>query len=304
VEALLQEFRYDFAQDNPFVKSPTPFTDALQLYKDGDLSDAILAFEATVLREPTNVEAWRWLGTAHAENDEDKMAIASLLRAVHASPEDLDALLDLGVSFTNELAQSNALNFLTLWIEKHPQYSRISKAITIDEHDRGHFGFQSLHRKVSDMFMMATELNSNDADVHTVLGVLYNLSREFEKAEHHFNRAVELSPENYSLWNKLGATQANSSRNEGSKIAVSAYRRALELKPNYVRAWVNMGISYANQAKYKTSAKYYLKALSQNERADHIWAYLRIAFTCMEREDLIRKAEQRDPKLFLDEFPL
>jgi hypothetical protein len=35
--------------------------------------DAILAFEAAVLREPGNAEAWRWLGTAHAENDEDKM---------------------------------------------------------------------------------------------------------------------------------------------------------------------------------------------------------------------------------------
>jgi hypothetical protein len=38
VEALLQEFRYEFTPDNPFVVSATPFNDALQLYKDGDLS--------------------------------------------------------------------------------------------------------------------------------------------------------------------------------------------------------------------------------------------------------------------------
>ncbi len=44
-------------------------------------------------------------------------------------------------------------------------------------------------------------------------------------------RACKLDPTNYSLWNKLGATQANSSDPRGSEKAVLAYRKALELKP-------------------------------------------------------------------------
>ena len=35
--------------------------------------EAILAFEAEVQREPQNSDAWRWLGTAHADNDGDKL---------------------------------------------------------------------------------------------------------------------------------------------------------------------------------------------------------------------------------------
>jgi peroxin-5 len=97
--------------------------------------------------------------------------------------------------------------------------------------------------------------------VFAVLGVLYNLSREYDMAIESFKKAIALEPKNYSLWNKLGATQANSPRPQGSKEAVYAYRKALELKPNYVRAWVNMGISYANQATYDTASKYYLRAL-------------------------------------------
>ncbi len=65
--------------------------------------------------------------------------------------------------------------------------------------------------------------------------MLYNLSREFDKAEECFKRALELDPENYSLWSafsslagcphlliliaaadKLGATQANSPKHNGS----------------------------------------------------------------------------------------
>jgi tetratricopeptide (TPR) repeat protein len=47
----------------------------------------------------------------------------------------------------------------------------------------------------------------------------------------------------YSLWNKLGATLANSQRSEE---ALPAYHRALDLKPKYARGWLNLGISHAN----------------------------------------------------------
>lgn len=54
-----------------------------------------------------------------------------------------------------------------------------------------------------------------------------------------------LSPSrsDYSLWNKLGATLANSQR---SQEALPAYHRALDIKPKYARGWLNLGISHAN----------------------------------------------------------
>jgi len=72
------------------------------------------------------------------------------------------------------------------------------------------------------------------------LGVLYNLSRDYEGAVTAFRVALQTRSTDYSLWNKLGATLANSGR---SSDAIDAYQKALELKPNYMRAWVNMGIS-------------------------------------------------------------
>ncbi len=58
-----------------------------------------------------------------------------------------------------------------------------------------------------------------------------------------FRQALQTRSTDYSLWNKLGATLANSGR---SSEAIDAYQKALELKPNYMRAWVNMGISQAS----------------------------------------------------------
>ena len=71
------------------------------------------------------------------------------------------------------------------------------------------------------------------------------------------------NPQDYSLWNKLGATLANSAR---SAEAITAYQRALELKPNYMRAWTNMGISQANVGQYDLSSRYYVRALGLNPR--------------------------------------
>ncbi len=44
-----------------------------------------------------------------------------------------------------------------------------------------------------------------DADLQVALGVLHNLSRNFDGAEAAFRNALALRPGDYSLWNKLGA---------------------------------------------------------------------------------------------------
>lgn len=76
---------------------------SIQLFHEGRLGEAILALEAEVQRNPNNSDAWRWLGTAHAENDEDKVAVIALQRSLTADPENIEALFDGGVSHTNEL---------------------------------------------------------------------------------------------------------------------------------------------------------------------------------------------------------
>ena len=43
-----------------------------ELFRRGLLSEAVLALEAEVQRNPGNAEAWRLLGTVQAENDDDQ----------------------------------------------------------------------------------------------------------------------------------------------------------------------------------------------------------------------------------------
>ena len=76
--------------------------------------------------------------------------------------------------------------------------------------------------QVARLFNEVGQMSPEDADVHIVLGVLYNLSSENDKAIASFKTALKLKPNDYSLWNKPGATQANSVQ---SADAILAYQQ-------------------------------------------------------------------------------
>ncbi|CAO2162875.1 unnamed protein product [Urochloa humidicola] len=283
---------YVFSDMNPYVGHPNPMQEGQELFRKGLLSEAVLALEAEVLKNPNNSEGWRLLGVTHAENDDDQQAIAAMMRAQEANPTNLEVLLALGVSHTNELEQGEALRYLYRWLQNHPKYGGIAPPQSTDS---------PYGPDVVRLFNEAAQMSPEDADVHIVLGVLYNLSREYDKAIASFKTALQLKPKDYSLWNKLGATQANSIQ---SADAILAYQKALDLKPNYVRAWANMGISYANQGLYEDSIRYYVRAVAMNPKADNAWQYLRISLGNASRADMIAACDARNLDALQKEFPL
>ncbi|XP_028794410.1 peroxisome biogenesis protein 5-like isoform X1 [Neltuma alba] len=210
---------YVFSDLNPYVGHPSPFKEGQDLFRKGLLSEAVLALEAEVLKNSENVQAWRLLGVAHAENDDDQQAIAAMMRAQEADPTNLEVLLALGVSHTNELEQAEALKFLYGWLCNHPKY----RTLAPPEHPDSLF-----YNDVARLFNEAAVIAPDDADIHIVLGVLYNLTRDYDKAIQSFQRALKLKPQDYSLWNKLGATQANSVQ---SADAIMAYQQDTKFSP-------------------------------------------------------------------------
>eukprot|EP00887_Chlorella_sp_A99_P004578 scaffold4.g4578.t1 len=290
---------YVMAENNPFLLDTDSFAKGKDLFRRGVLTEAVLALEAECQRNPGNAEAWRLLGTVQAENDDDQQAIAAMNRALAADPSNLDVLLSLGVSHTNELEQARrgagargrgeAASYLRQWVLRHPRYGPAAAAVPQPPDSS-----QSLSYTTR-LFEQAAAAHPEDADLHTALGVVHNLSRNYDAAVAAFRAALALHPQarsvcrwhinDYSLWNKLGATLANSSHSAEA---------ALDLKPNYMRAWTNMGISQANLADYEASARFYVRALALNPRASAVWGYLRTSVACAGRADLMDAVDRED----------
>lgn len=73
----------------------------------------------------SHAEAWRLLGQLYQENDQDDEAILAFKHAYNADPYDLDSLMLLGVSCTNEMVDRDAKSYLHEWLRCHPDYQGV-----------------------------------------------------------------------------------------------------------------------------------------------------------------------------------
>ncbi|KAJ5097715.1 hypothetical protein N7456_008436 [Penicillium angulare] len=264
---------YMFEEDNVYQSVTNPFEEGVKIMREGgNLSLAALAFEAAVQKDPQHVQAWTMLGSAQAQNEKELPAIRALEQTLKIDPGNLDALMGLAVSYTNEGYDSTAYRTLERWLSnKYP--SIIDPKEISGDADLGFTDRQLLHERVTELFIQAAQLSPSgaqmDPDVQVGLGVLFYCAEEYEKAVDCFSAALASTESGttnqreqlHLLWNRLGATLANSGRSEE---AIEAYEQALTINPNFVRARYNLGVSCINIGCYPEAAQHLLGALSMH----------------------------------------
>ncbi|KAI2464077.1 TPR-like protein [Annulohypoxylon bovei var. microspora] len=333
---------YLFEEDNLFKGTGNPFEEGMRIVDGGgNLSLAALAFEAAAQKDPTHVEAWVQLGMAQAQNEKETAAIRALEQAKNLDPNNAPALMTLAVSYTNEGYDSIAYRTLERWLSiRYP--SVIAPGDLSSPSELGFTERQQLHDRVTNLFIKAARLSPDgvhmDPDVQVGLGVLFYGAEEYDKAVDCFSAALastELGSSNrqgqvHLLWNRLGATLANSGKSED---AIAAYEKALTLRPNFVRARYNLGVSCINMGCHAEAAGHLLAALGMHKtvekegrekarellggdvsdaqldamttqnRSTNLYDTLRRVFTQMGRRDLAEKVLPGvDPEVFRGEI--
>ncbi|XP_064384222.1 peroxisomal targeting signal 1 receptor-like isoform X2 [Halichondria panicea] len=332
---------YSFTPDNPLLDVSDPLAEGLKRRKEGDLPSAVLLFEAEVQARPDSVQGWLYLGSTQADNEQDLPAIAALHKCLCLEPGHLEAHQALAVSYTNESQQNKvhthsvlrmpgieavlhfssqpvlilkALDALRAWIQHNPKYAHLHSPQQ-DKPFTGSFMTREEHGRVKDLYLAAAQSSPDEMDYHVQvgLGVLFNLSQEYDKAVDCFSAALDTRPDDAMLWNKLGATLANGNRSEE---AVAAYRKALEIIPGFTRCRYNLGVSCINLGAYKEAVEHLLTALNIQREAkgpqgsrpvmsESVWSTLRLAVTFLgSTTERLALVEQRDLNGLIAEFGL
>lgn len=307
------DYKFEDVDQNQFMDLPAdqdPYEIGLQLMENGaKLSEAALAFEAAINKNENRVEAWLKLGEVQTQNEKEVAGITALEKCLELHPENSEALMTLAISYINEGYDNAAFATLERWIStKYPQIAERARQESPSISDEDRF---TLHKRVTELFMKAAQLSPNqanmDADVQMGLGVLFYANEDFDKTIDCFKAALSIRPDDPVLWNRLGASLANSNRSEE---AVDAYFKALEIRPTFVRARYNLGVSCINIGCYKEAAEHLLSGLAMHEvegqestlshnQSSSLTETLKRAFIAMNRRDLIERVR---PGMNLDQF--
>ncbi|KAJ3415636.1 hypothetical protein HDV05_004512 [Chytridiales sp. JEL 0842] len=321
--ALLLEHQYDsypFTTDNPYLNRPIEFLTNPLSHRT--LTESILALEAAVQKEPQNAQAWKNLGLRQQENENEAAAIAALRASVKADAGVLESWLALAASYTNEGNLEDAYTSLESWLTNNETYRHLMAGVSRAEGVKRH---DFLLRKLMEAARLSAGSGEGlDANVQIALGILLNISQDFDKAVDCFEAGLSKYPQDYMLWNKLGATLSNSMN---PARALDAYRSALEINPSFIRARYNFGVACIQLGQYKEAVEHFLSALAIQQESvnmvssefgsnlsdsmggmhsissNGIWTTLRSVLAgYMMRNDLVDLVDRRNLDAFKSEF--
>lgn len=294
---------YSFTEGNVMLENKSALDIGKEKLKMGDIPGAVLCFEAAAQQQPDSAEAWFLLGTTQTENEQDPLAITALKKSLTIDPRQPEAYITLAAAYANENMPKYAFNALLDWLKASPKYSDLFP----QDVDTKKLDLKRLENHVKSLYLRAAQLNPSeiDPDVQNALGVVFNISHEYDKAVDCFKTALMVDNNNAKLWNRLGATLANSERSEE---AVDAYHEALNLEPGFIRARYNVGITCMNLKANKQAAEHFLVALNQQYKAKSmfpdststdpgsstIWTTLRMVCSFMGEHDVAKLVDVRN----------
>lgn len=254
------------------------------------LHHSVSELEAGAQMEPTRPEAWLALGVKQQENEREDMAIRALNHALELDPTLCEAHLALAVSYANESNRILSYDSIYQWVSNRLEYA---DTLTNFRSLQGRYEEQMSQMEkhaflTSALINIAQISNQNnpsniDADLQIALGVLFNSSEDYLKARDCFQAALAARPSNHILYNRVGATFANSGQPEQ---AMEYYTEALRVQPSYARARFNLAISCITMSAHREWSLFfvYIFELTHDLRSDEAASHILTALDIQENE--------------------
>lgn len=221
--------QYRFESENQFLHNSNAYEIGCILMENGaKLSEAALAFEAAVQEDPRHVDAWLKLGLVQTQNEMEYSGIGALEECLRLDPQNLEGMVTLAISYINEGYDVSAFKMLDKWLEtKYPDL------VVPNDSSQTNIDRYSMNQAITLRFLqVVNKLPQVDASLQLGLGILFYSNDDYDKTVDCFRAALAVRPDDELMWNRLGASLANSNRSEE---AIQAYRKASFTAEAHVR---------------------------------------------------------------------
>lgn len=176
----------------------TLFECGIGLIDMGFSDEAKKMFASAVVKHPGSASLWLGLGIAEYLLQQKPDAIQSLLRAVDIDPEYLPPYSFLAdLSGTSSETDTRIANSLTHLIALHPDHAdaHYDYALALWKRYKRTPNAQAT-AEIEAQLKIAIAQDSQDADAHYLLGVIYADMGDYAHAADEFSQSVELNPDN------------------------------------------------------------------------------------------------------------
>lgn len=206
----------------------------IALEKQGQLDEALAAFQKQVMIDPDHQDAWYSMGSVLEKQNRLDEAITAFQNQLEVNPGHLFTLMkmrDIGRDFVSQ--------------------GKLDEALAI---------YQKL-----------LEAKSNDRNAWYNIGDVWYMQGKFGKAIAAFQRQVEIMPEHWNAWNYLGNTFDKQDKLEE---AIIAYQKQIEVKHDHEWAWYNIGNIRYKQDKFDEAIAAFQKQVEVKPDHENAWNYL------------------------------
>lgn len=231
-----------------FLNAPTATpADQLKLAKvlieDKQPEAAQVVLQQVVKVLPDSVEAHAQLGLLLANKDQYEDAAREMGRAVRLSPDSAEYSLKLAEILILWQHYPTALEFLVAVKDRFGGLAEYQYKLGL-----AYYGLHQIPQAITVFQTLAREHPDLDL-VQFFLGNCYQTTGDFEKAELHYKRAIELNPQKASSYAALAQLLRKQSQDRAEE-ALTYLEKALLLDPQDIQSKLELAFCYEKKLNY------------------------------------------------------
>ncbi len=257
----------------------------VQKYNKGEYAGAIQDYSLAIEMNPSYADAFYNRGLAKGQIKDYSGAIQDFSEAIRIDPTDYEAYNQRGKSKHNledytdaiqdyttslQLDQRSALIFYNRALSKIKIFDYVGALQDLDQaliinpqQDIAYFEQGNCKMDTRDYtgaieaYTLAIQLNPLE-NYYFNRALSYYTLGSLQEAQQDFNKVVQLNPNNFTGWNKLGLSQYYSNQYDS---ALQSYNQCINLNPNFAEVYNNRGIIWHINEDYLRAEEDYNRAI-------------------------------------------